>query len=343
MTHPENQMDGYAEALKEATAAIVEAQSNAVLALNRQTIGLYWRLGRLVLDRQARLGWGSKVIERLSNDLGAAFPSMRGLSVSNLHYMRRTAEAWPDENVCLAVVGNLAWGHVRALLDKLDSVELRGWYAAEAVEYGWSRVVLENQIMSRLAERSGMAPSNFSRVLPAADSELVQQITKDPYNLDFVTMERGAAERQLEDALVNRIERFLRELGQGFSFVGRQYRLDVGGDEFFIDLLMFHADANRYVVIELKSRKLTPGDVGQLEFYVTVVDDVLRRPHHNETVGLLLCASRNERTVRYLLSRASSPLAIATYRYNELPPEERAVLPMEADLVRLVNEALEEG
>ncbi len=146
----------------------------------------------------------------------------------------------------------------------------------------------------------------------------------------------------LKSALVERIERFLRELGQGFLFAGRQYRLDVDGDEFFIDLLMFHADTNRYVVIELKTTKLTPADVGQLNFYVAVVDDVLRRPHHNETVGLLLCASRNERTVRYALARSTSPLAVAGFRYNELPPDEQVALPMEADLVRIVEEALDE-
>ena len=267
---------------------------------------------------------------------------MRGLSVTNLQYMRRTAEAWPDEVSCVEVIGNLAWGHVRALLDKLDSPSLRGWYAAEAIEYGWSRAVLENQIMSKLAERAD-GSVELLRGCPLRTLSWSSRSRRTPTTSISSRWSASVAERQLEAALVGRIDRFLRELGRGFAFVGRQYRLDVDGDEYFIDLLMFHAETNRYVVIELKTRKLTPGDVGQLEFYVTVVDDVLRRAHHNETVGLLLCASKNERTVRYLLSRASSPLAVAGYRYNELPPEERAALPMEADLVRIVDEALDDN
>jgi predicted nuclease of restriction endonuclease-like (RecB) superfamily len=341
MTTPELSSDGYAEALAEAKSAIQAARTRAVLAVNNEVIGLYWKLGRLILDRQAQLGWGSQVVGRLSDDLRAAFPEVTGLSPGNLGYMRRMAAGWVGEADCLRVVGKLPWGHVRIMLDRLDDPALREWYAREAVEYGWSRAVLENQIMSQLAERSGRAPSNFTRVLPAPDSELMQQMTKDPYNLDFLTLRSDVAERELETALVDRIERFLRELGQGFLFAGRQYRLDVDGDEFFIDLLMFHANTNRYVVIELKTTKLTPADVGQLNFYVAVVDDVLRRPHHNETVGLLLCASRNERTVRYALARSTSPLAVAGFRYNELPLEEQVALPVEADLVRIVEEALD--
>jgi predicted nuclease of restriction endonuclease-like (RecB) superfamily len=247
MTTPDLPIDGYAETLREAVAAISAARADAALAVNRRAIRLYWRLGKVIVDRQVLQGWGAKVIERLSLDLRNAFPDMRGLSVGNLHYMRRLAEAWPEESDCLGTVGGLGWGHVQRLLDIVPDQDHRRWYAGAAIEYGWSRAVLENQVMSRLIDRVGKSPSNFSRVLPAEDSELMQQITRDPYNLDFIGLAANAAERQIELALVERIERFLRELGRGFAFVGRQYRLDVDGDEFFVDLLMFHADSNRFL------------------------------------------------------------------------------------------------
>jgi predicted nuclease of restriction endonuclease-like (RecB) superfamily len=334
--------DGYAEALAEAKKTIQAARTRAVLAVNSGLISLYWDLGELILDRQRDEGWGAKVIRRLSDDLRAAFPGMTGLSTVNLGYMRRMAAEWRNDPISPQLVGKLPWGHHRVLLDRLDDQETRVWYAEQAIENGWSRALLEHQIMGQLHRRVGMAPSNFTRFLPADDSELMQQITRDPYNLEFVQLTAPAAERELESALVAKVDRFLRELGKGFAYVGRQYRLDIDGDEFFIDLLMFHADSNRYVVIELKTKKLTPADVGQLNFYVAVVDDTLRQPHHAETVGLLLCASRNEQTVRYALGRSTSPMAIAGYRFEELPALEKQSMPGEQELIELVGRALQD-
>jgi predicted nuclease of restriction endonuclease-like (RecB) superfamily len=331
----------YAAALAEAKALVQAARTRAVLAANAELIGLYWRLGHLILDRQVADGWGAKVVERLSRDLRAEFSGMRGLSPTNLDYMRRFAAAWPGVEIPPQLVGRLPWGHVRELLDKLDTSTAREWYAGQAVEHGWSRAVLANQIMSQLHERAGRAPSNFAQALPAGDSELMQQLTKDPYHLEFLTLAVDVAERDLEAALVAQVERFLLELGAGFAFVGRQWRLDLDGDEFFIDLLMFHIPTNRYVVLELKTTKLTPADVGQLNFYVAAVDGEVRLEHHAPTVGLLLCATRNERTVRYALARSTSPMAIAGYRYSELPPAEQAVLPAEAEIVDAVSAALD--
>jgi predicted nuclease of restriction endonuclease-like (RecB) superfamily len=331
----------YARVLADAKAAIQAARTKAVLAVNSELIGLYWKLGQMILARQETEGWGAKVVDRLSNDLRAAFPDMTGLSVRNLRYMRAFAAAWPAEPIVQQVAAQLPWGHNQLLLDRLDNHTTRKWYARAAIEHGWSRAVLDNQITSQLRDRAGAASSNFAELLPATESQRVQQMTKDPYNLEFLTLAGDAAERDLESALVTDIERFLRELGRGFAFVGRQHRLDVDGDEYFIDLLMFQADVNRYVVIELKTTKLTPADVGQLNFYVAVVDDTLRRDHHQPTVGLLLCAGRNERTVRYALSRSTSPMAVAGYRYTELPPAEQAALPGETELLEIVTHALD--
>ncbi len=231
---------GYSEALALAKTAIQSARARAELAVNSELIHLYWTLGRLILDRQEANGWGSKVVERLASDLRQEFPGMTGLSPRNLAYMRSFAAAWPDAAIVQQLVAQLPWGHNLQLLAKLDDPDLRRWYAVQAIEHGWSRAVLENQIMSRLHIRQGVASSNFAALLPAADSELMQQVTKDPYNLEFLTLERDVAERDLETALVAHVEEFLLELGHGFAFVGRQYTLDVDGDEFFVHLLMFH-------------------------------------------------------------------------------------------------------
>jgi predicted nuclease of restriction endonuclease-like (RecB) superfamily len=332
--------DGYADVLAHAKRTIRAARTRAVLAVNSELISLYWDLGRLILDRQQAEGWGSKVVGQLSNDLRAEFPTMTGLSRSNMLYMRAFALAWPDRANVPQLVGHLPWGHNRLLLDKVDAVETRTWYARSAIEHGWSRVVLEHQISSQLHVRAGAASTNFLRLLPAGDSELMQQATRDPYHLEFLTIDGVAHERNVEQAMIDHLDRFLRELGHGFAYVGRQWRLDVDGDEFFIDLLMFDTEHCRYVVIELKHRKLTPADVGQLNFYIAVIDDTLRRPHHKATIGLLLCTSRNERTVRYALDRSTSPIEIAGYRYRELPADERAALPGEQELLDLVERAL---
>jgi predicted nuclease of restriction endonuclease-like (RecB) superfamily len=192
--------DGYATALAKARAAIQAASTRAVLAVNTELIGLYWDLGELILSRQSVDGARSKVVDRLSTDLQREFPRMRGLSPGNLNYMRRLAAAWPDRDSCLQLVGKIPWGHNRILLDRLDTEPIRKWYASQAIEFGWSRAVLENQIMSNLHKRAGAAISNFSSVLPLGDSELVRQLTKDPYNLSFLTLERNVAERSLEES-----------------------------------------------------------------------------------------------------------------------------------------------
>jgi predicted nuclease of restriction endonuclease-like (RecB) superfamily len=196
------------------------------------------------------------VIERLSTDLRAEFPDMKGLSRRNLLYMRAFAEAWPE--LVQQAAAQLPWGHIMVLLDRLDEPELRDWYAAQAVEHGWSRNVMLNQLMSQLHRRAGAAPSNFASTLPPGASDIVQQLTKDPYSLEFLGLGGEVDERRLEGALVAHLQRFMLELGTGFAFVGRQYRLDVDGQEFFIDLLCYHLHLHRYVVMELKTGSFKP-------------------------------------------------------------------------------------
>jgi predicted nuclease of restriction endonuclease-like (RecB) superfamily len=334
-------VERYASLLTEVKAAVRSAQLRVHLAVNTELVGLYRRLGQLVLERQQVDGWGSKVIEQLSADLRAEFPAMTGLSRRNLLYMRAFADAWPE--LVQQPVAQLPWGHITLLLDKLDDRPLRDWYATQAVAHGWSRAVLLNQVMSQLHRRAAVAPSNFADVLPAGDSELVQQITKDPYNLEFLDLGAGTDERRLEEALVSHLQRFLVELGTGFAFVGRQYPLEVDGREFFVDLLFYHLHLYRYVVMELKTGRFEPEHAGQLNFYVNVVDDVVRAAADGPTIGILLCASRSERVVRYALHGMATPMAVAGYRYRELPEDVRSALPAEGMLEATVRSALDEA
>ncbi|MHA7177348.1 PDDEXK nuclease domain-containing protein [Arthrobacter sp. Sr24] len=323
----------FLDALKE---RIRSAQTQVRRTVNTQLIDLYWSIGKEILSRQDQDEWGSGVIGRLAQDLRTGFPDMKGLSRSNLFYMRGFAAAWPEPIVQQAV-GQLPWGHITVLLDKKLDHAARDWYAAAAVEHGWSRNVLMNMIMNKTLERSGAAPSNFAQRLVAPDSELAQQIAKDPYNFEFLGLSGEVAERDLEQRLMDRMVETLRELGPGFAFVGRQVHFDVDGDDFYLDLLFFHVEQLRYVVIELKTGKFKPDHIGQLQFYIALVEDRLRREGHAPTVGILVCGSRKDHTVRYALNQAGSPMAVSTYTYQTLPAREQAALPSENDLATALD------
>jgi predicted nuclease of restriction endonuclease-like (RecB) superfamily len=306
------------------------ARFTAQRRVNTELVRLYWGIGSTILRRQGAEGWGSNVIGRLAADLRAEFPDMKGFSPRNLQYMRAFAAAWVGEKILQQAVAQLPWGHITVLLDRLDDHDLRDWYAANAAAHGWSRNVLDHQIRSAAHTRLEAAPTNFADVLPPGDSDLAQQITKDPYVLDFLAIDGDAKERHLEQALVDRIIDTLRELGEGFAFVGRQVHFDVGGDDFFLDLLFFHVEQLRYVVVELKTGKFKPEYLGQLGFYVALIDDKMRRPQHADTVGLLLVKDKNDAVVRYSLGAHQTPIGVASY--DLLPPAIRAALPSEADL-----------
>ena len=264
--------EGYADWLNDLKIRIHSARQRASLAVNRELVLLYWQIGRDILARQAEQGWGAKVIERLAHDLRAAFPDMKGFSRANLMYMRAFAEAWPDAEVVQQAVGQLPWGHNLVLLTRLKQPAQRLAYAHAAIEHGWSRSVLNIHIETRLLERTGQAVTNFKERLPAPGSDLARQSLKDPYLFDFLDVGKEAAEREIESALVKHITQFLLELGAGFAFVGRQVHLEVGGDDFFIDLLFYHLKLRCYVVVELKADKFKPEHLGQLGFYLTAVD-----------------------------------------------------------------------
>jgi len=313
---------GYAAWLTELKARIHTAQQRATLAVNRELVLLYWQIGRDILARQAEQGWGAKVIERLAEDLRLAFPEMKGFSPRNLKYMRAFAQAWPDEAIVQEALAQLPWYHHLALLDKLPDSETRRWYAAKAIEHNWSRNILVMQIETRLLERSGQAVSNFPMTLPKPQSDLARESLKDPYRFDFLGLTDEAQEREIEAALVKHVTEFLLELGAGFAFVGRQVLLDVGGDEFFIDLLFYHLKLRCYVVIELKGGKFKPEHLGQLGFYMTAVDRQIKHEQDNPTIGLLLCKSKNKVVAEYALGDKTQPMGVAEYKLLESLPKE---------------------
>ena len=336
--------EGYAELLEDLKVRVRTAQVMAARAVNSEVISLYFSIGRDIIDRQHSAGWGGKVIDRLASDLRDAFPDQRGWSRSNLHYMRALAAAWPQARVVPQAVGRLPWGHVRVLLDRLEAPDERTWYAAHAVEHGWSRAVLEHQIAGRLHQRIGAAPSNFADHLPSSDSDLARQLVRDPYVFDHLALSERVSERDLEEALMDRLQATLLAFGHGMAFVGRQVRFDVGGDELVIDLLLFHVEQLRYIVVELKVGHFEPAHLGQLGTYVAVVEDRLRRPgSHAATLGLLLVAGRNEQLVRYALSATSAPVAVADYTYDALPADTRAALPSLEELAAALDPGLLPG
>ncbi len=314
--------EGYARWLEELKSRIHTAQQRAALAVNRELVLLYWQIGRDILQRQAAQGWGSKVIERLAHDLRVTFPGMKGFSRANLMYMRAFAEAWPDAEIVQQAVGQLPWGHNLVLLTKLKTQDMRLAYAQAAIEHGWSRNVLNIHIETRRLERSGQAITNFVERLPMPGSDLAQQSLKDPYLFDFLDVGSEADEREIESALVKHITQFLLELGAGFAFVGRKVHLEVGGDDFFIDLLFYHLKLRCYVVIELKAEKFKPEHLGQLSFYITAVDRQVKAEQDAPTIGLLLCKSKNEVVAEYALGDTSQPMGVAEYKLLESLPKE---------------------
>ena len=329
---------GYAEWIADVKLRIRAAQQRAALAVNKEMLQLYWQIGRDIIDRQAVAGWGTGVLSRIEADLRVEFPEIRGFSQTNLKYMRMFAEAWPDLSAMgQRFVDQLPWGQNITLLTKLKTREERLRYAACAVEHGWSRPLLTHHIELRTLEREGKAVTNFDQRLPKPQSDLARETLKDPYRFDFLSLGSEAEERDIEAALVTHITKFLLELGAGFAFVGRQVHLEVGGRDFYIDLLFYHLRLRCFVVLELKAVEFEPEHAGKLNFYLSAVDKQLCHEHDNPTIGLLLCKTNNRVIAEYALRDVNKPIGVAEYQLVQaLPAQLEANLPsierLEAEL-----------
>jgi predicted nuclease of restriction endonuclease-like (RecB) superfamily len=329
---------GYSELLQDLRTRIRSAQVRAALAVNRELVLLYWSIGKDILARQGTEGWGGRVIDRLAHDLQSEFPGVEGFSPRSLKYMRALAEAWPEESIVQQLIAQLPWGHNVRVLDRVKDRPTREWYLRAALEHGWSQNVLVHMISGQLHEREGKALTNFKRSLPPPGSDMAEQILRDPYNFDFLTLTEPFAERELERGLLAHLRDLLLELGRGFAFVGSQVPLVVDGRSFYLDLLFYHVRLHCYFAIELKAGDFQPEYAGKLSFYISSIDGTMRTPGDGPTIGLLLCESRSGPIVEYALQNLIQPIGVSTYRVTrELPEPVREELPSVEDLQDVVK------
>ncbi len=329
----------YNKFLADLKERVATSRYKAALSVNKELILLYHHIGMQILDAQERQGWGAKVIDQLSKDLASEFPEMKGFSVRNLKYMRKFSEEYPDSQFVQEVLAQLTWYHNVTLLDKISDKQIRLFYVKHAIEHGWSRNIMVMQMELSLHKRQGQAITNFKDKLPSPQSDLAHYTLKDPYIFDFLSIGAEAHEREVEKALVRHMEKFILELGAGFAFVGRQYHLEVGDQDFYIDLLFYHLKLRCFVVIELKDKDFKPEYAGKMNFYLSCVDDLVKHETDQPSIGLILCKSKNNVLAEYTLRDMTKPIGLAEYRLTESLPENlKTALPtieeLEAELAK---------
>lgn len=344
-----DQRTGYVRLLADIKQHVRSAQTRAMHAVNAELIHLYWEVGRMIDTRQQDEGWGSQVIPRLAYDLHNELPEVKGFSERNIKRMLAFYRAYPHLNpstptdaapdtlpkvpqpVALFptdLLLSLPWGHHAELMTRVKDPSTRQWYMQATLEYGWSRNTLLMQIESDAHQRHGRTTSNFALRLPQPDSDLAQQALKDPYIFDFLTLDTGFRERALEAGLIAHLEKFLLELGQGFAFVGRQYHLDIGEQDFYIDLLFYHLELRCFVVIDLKRGDFKPEYAGKMNFYCSVVDEQLRHEGDKPTIGLILCQQPNRILAEYALRGMDKPIGVSGFELTRaLPTDLQSSLP----------------
>jgi len=327
---------GYGAFLEELKSRIRTAQLKANVVVNREMTQLYWDIGKGIVDRQQKEKWGKAVVENISGDLQKEFPGISGFSTANIWRMRAFFLAWKEVSILAqpareleetsipSELSGIPWFHNVVLIEKLKDSKQRLWYAQQAVINGWSRAMLEQWIESDLYSRQGKAVTNFKTALPKPQSDLAEQIIKDPYKFEFLTLRREAEERELEEGLLGHVRKFLVELGAGFAFVGQQYKITVDNEDFYLDLLFYHLKLRCFVVIELKAQKFKPEFAGKMNFYLSAVDDLIRQPGDKPTIGIILCKERNRIFVEYALRDLAKPISISRYvtrLIEELPSQ----------------------
>lgn len=326
----------YADVLKSIKMRIQSAQIQAAVAVNKELISLYWDIGHEIISRQESEGWGTAVIERLASDLQKSFPGVKGFSARNIWRIRAFYLAYTqdiqgtldiatdvDAPILPQAVAEIPWGHNLLLLEKVKDLQARLWYIHKTLEYGWSRSVLWHHIDTKLYERQFEAEktTNFNLTLPSPQSDLAKEVLKDPYNFDFLTLAKDAQEKDLEKGLLDHIREFLLELGVGFAFIGSQYHLKVGNDDFYLDLLFYHVKLRCYIVIDLKMTEFKPEFSGKISFYISAVDDLLRHPDDQPSIGIILCKSKDKTIVEYSLRSTNMPIGVSTYQLRDALPK----------------------
>ena len=318
----ENNIDSskYKEIFENVRSEILKSQYKAIQTVNKELIFMYWNIGRIIVDNSK---WGNKFIDNLYMDLKLEFPNITGFSIRNLKYMKKIAEEYPDFEFVQQVVAQIPWGHNIILLDKVKDIEERKWYINQSIINGWSRSLLMMQIESKLYQRQVIAKkvTNFPMTLPDMQSDLAIQTLKDPYIFDFISLKGKVKELEIENAMIDKIKDVLVELGKGFAFVGEQYKITVSEKDYFIDLLFYHLRLKCYIVVELKAREFEPTDAGQINFYLSAIDDLVKDETDNPTIGLLLCKNKDNFTAEYALRNINSPIGVSEYKLLEDMPE----------------------
>ncbi|HBY20078.1 MAG: hypothetical protein A2Y24_07490 [Clostridiales bacterium GWE2_32_10] len=333
----------YKNLLNEIKTQISVSKYNALKSVNREMIILYYNIGKMILSN---IEWGNKFIDKLAKDLKSDFPGVKGFSVRNLKYMRKFAEEYTDFEFVQQVVAQIPWGHNIILMDKVENIEYRKWYIHKAIENGWSRNILAHQIETNLYSRQAVSEklNNFSELLPSIQSDLANETMKDPYVFDFISIKEEIKEAELEKQLINKITKFLLELGSGFAFIGNQYHLEVGDEDFYIDLLFYHTKLKCYVVIELKTGKFKPEYAGKLNFYLSVVDDKLKSKEDSPSIGMILCREKNRFIAEYSLKDMTKPIGISEYKLSKyIPKEYKDKLPKIEELEKEIADIIEEA
>lgn len=340
----------YKNWISELKQRIRQSQIKAAVKVNTELIRMYWELGKDIVEKQAEAKWGSGFFKQLSDDLNNEFKNMQGFSITNLKYMKRFFLFYNQNNKIRHQVGDeltkllfaIPWRHQIEIFTKVQSIDEALFYIHKTIEQGWSRNVLMHYISIDLYRTEGKSISNFKNTLPSFQSDLAQQTLKDPYNFDFLTMRDGYRERELEDALTDNITKFLLELGSGFAYVGRQIRLEVGGDEFFVDLLFYHLKLRCYIVIELlKTGDFQPEYVSKLGFYISAINHEMKHSQDNPTIGLLICKNKNDIVAQYTLDTTNLPIGISEYELSKLYPKDiKSSLPSIEDIENELKEQL---
>lgn len=326
---PSNFSDEYRSWFVGLKQQIRQSQIKASIKVNTELLKLYWRMGKEISEKRMDSKWGTGFFDKLSQDLKREFPDMSGFSATNIKYMKRFYMFYNQYDIIRqqlvdeleSNIFKIPWGHSIYIISKCRTIDEALFYVNQTIDNGWSRAILEHNIDSDLYKRKRNAISNFSNVLPDIQSDLANQILKDPYNFDFLTITNDYNEKELEKALTDNITNFLLELGKGFAYVGKQIQLEVGGKMFFTDLLFYHLELRCFVVIELKNRDFDPSFLGQLNFYVSAVNHIMKKETDSPTIGLLICKTKNNVVAQYALETTNLPIGISEYELNRLMPE----------------------
>lgn len=330
--------NGYSNLLGEIKERIRSAQYAALRAVNKELIELYWDIGRMIVERQKTERWGRSIVEQIAKDLQSEFQGIRGFSAQNLWYMRGFYLAYGNNEKLQRIVGEVGWGHNISIMEKCKDDLQREFYARMTSKFGWTRNILIHQIENQTYEKTLLNQVNFDKTLPAEVRNQAKLAVKDEYTFDFLELGEEFSERELERAAISRIEEFLREMGGVFAFVGSQYRLEVEGEEFFIDILLYHRALKCLVAVELKVGKFLPEYVGKMQFYLAVLDDTVRMDGESPAIGIILCKDKNRTIVEYALRESNKPIGVAAYRMvSSLPDELQGQLPRPEQVALLMD------